>query len=262
MVLERFRMTGQVAIVTGAGRGIGRGIALALAEAGARVVCAARTQAQITETAEACQALGVEARAIRCDVNDPDQCAALVGATAEAFGQIDVLVNNAGGTLPAPALKLKDETFVDAFKFNVGSGFRLTKLVAPHMLTRETGAIINISSALSHYVESGFVAYGTAKAALNHMTRLLACEFAPLIRVNAIAAGAIETEALKPLFGTGDLKAKMVALTPMARLGEVEDIAAMALYLASGASSWVTGKVFEVDGGTVASTWPMKIPGY
>jgi 7-alpha-hydroxysteroid dehydrogenase len=110
-------------------------------------------------------------------------------------------------------------------------------------------------------VESGFVAYGTAKAALSHMTRLMACEFAPRVRVNAIAVGATLTDALG-LFVKGELKQQMEALTPMGRLGSTEDIAAAVIYLASPAASWVTGKVFEVDGGTVASNWPIKIRGY
>jgi 7-alpha-hydroxysteroid dehydrogenase len=130
------------------------------------------------------------------------------------------------------------------------------------MLAREGGAIVNISSALSHMVESGFTAYGTAKAALSHLTRLAACEFAPRVRVNALAVGATVTDALAPFLGAGDLRKQMEALTPMARLGEPEDIACAVLYLASPAASWVTGKVFEIDGGTVASNWPIKIPGY
>jgi 7-alpha-hydroxysteroid dehydrogenase len=110
-------------------------------------------------------------------------------------------------------------------------------------------------------VEPGFVAYGTAKAALSHMTRMLACEFAPYVRVNALAVGATLTDALAPFLDAAeDLRKQMVALTPMGRLGEPEDIALAVLYLASPASSWVTGKIFEIDGGTVASNWPFKMP--
>ena len=129
------------------------------------------------------------------------------------------------------------------------------------MVKGDGGASLTISSGLSHLGEPGFVAYGTAKAALSHMTRLMAAEFAPHVRVNAIAVGATLTDALGT-FVKGELKEQMEALTPMARLGEVEDIACAALYLASPAASWVTGKVFEVDGGTVASNWPIKIPAF
>ncbi len=262
MILNRFRLTDQVAIVTGAGRGIGRACALALAEAGADVVCAARTLAQVEEVAEQIRGLGRGALAVSCDVNRGEQLDALAARTLDAFGRIDVVVNNAGGTPPTPMLQLTDDAFEAAFHFNVTSAMRLSRAAIPPMLKSGGGAIVNISSALSHMVESGFVAYGTAKAALSHLTRLMACEFAPRVRVNALAVGATVTDALAPFLKAGDLQQQMEALTPMARLGTPEDIACAALYLASPASSWVTGKVFEVDGGTVDSNWPLKIPGY
>jgi len=261
MILDRFRLEDRVAIVTGAGRGIGSGIARAYAEAGADVVCAARTREQIEQVAEQIRGLGRRALAVPCDVNVPSQLEDVVARTLKEFGRVDVLVNNAGGTPPTPVLQLTDESFEQAFHFNVTAALNLSRQVIPHMLEGEGGAIVNISSALGHMVESGFVAYGTAKAALAHMTRLMACEFAPRVRVNAIAVGATLTDALAP-FVQGELRKQMEAMTPMARLGEVEDIAAMALYLATPASSWVTGKIFEVDGGTVASNWPIRIPGY
>jgi 7-alpha-hydroxysteroid dehydrogenase len=262
MLLDRFRLDGRVAIITGAGRGIGQAIAVGLAEAGARVVCAARTVAQIEATAEAARAHGGDALAIRCDVNDADSAKALVDATLAAYGRIDILVNNAGGHPPCPVLKLTDRSFEDAFRFNVGQALRLSRLAIPSLVQSDAAAIVNISSAMSHLVDSGFVAYGTAKAALNHMTRLMACEFAPRIRVNALAVGAVETDALGLLFRTGNLREQMITQTPMARLGQPEDIALAALYLASPASSWITGKVLEIDGGTVDTNWPIRIPAF
>jgi 7-alpha-hydroxysteroid dehydrogenase len=122
------------------------------------------------------------------------------------------------------------------------------------------GSIINVSSAMSHQVDSGFVAYGAAKAALNHMTRLLAYEWAPKIRVNAVAAGATLTEALEIISSMEGTKEHMAQRTPLARLGEPDDIALAVLYLASSASSWVTGKILEVDGGAIQSVWPIPIP--
>jgi 7-alpha-hydroxysteroid dehydrogenase len=124
------------------------------------------------------------------------------------------------------------------------------------MLKTGGGAIVNISSGAGRYVVPGFVAYGTAKAALSFMTRILAHEFAPRVRVNAIAVGAVETSALAP-FLNDELRAQMEALTPMRRIGSVEDIAIAALYLAAPASGWVTGKVFEIDGGSESSNWPL-----
>lgn len=262
MILDAFRLPDQVAIVTGAGRGIGRGIAKAFAEVGADVVCAARTREQIESTAEEIRGLGRRALAFPCDVNAADDLEQLVSTTLKEFGKINILVNNAGGSPPTPTLQQSDEGFEQAFHFNVTTAFHMSRECIRHMVKNgSAGAIVNISSGLGHLVESGFVAYGTAKAALSHMTRLLACEFAPHVRVNALAVGATMTDALAP-FVKGALKEQMEALTPMARLGTVEDIAAAALYLASPAASWVTGKVFEVDGGTIASNWPIKIPAF
>jgi len=259
MILDRFRLTDKVAIVTGAGRGIGAGIAQAIAEAGAHVVCAARTPEQIEGTAERIRAKGRRSLAVPCDVNERQQLEQLVAATMREFGRIDVLVNNAGGTPPSPALRTSERMFEEAFHFNVTTAFLMSRFVIPHMLAADGGTIVNISSALSHFVERAFVAYGTAKAALNHMTRLLAHEFAPRVRVNALAVGSVETEALAPFLASGNLRQEMEALTPMRRLGTIEDVALAALYLVSPASSWVTGKVFEIDGGTVASNWPLDL---
>lgn len=262
MIRERFQLADQVAIVSGGGRGIGRAVALALGEAGAHVVCAARTQKEIESTARAVEALGTQALAIRCDVNHTEQIDRVVARTVAEFGRVDVLVNVAGGSLPSLALHTSQLVFEEAFRFNVSSAFYFCRQVIPHMLERESGAIVNISSALSHLVETGFVAYGTAKAALNHMTRLLAYELAPRIRVNALAVGAVETDALTPFLAADGLKQKMEALTPMGRLGTPEDVAAACLFLASPAASWVTGKIFEIDGGTVASNWPIDIAAF
>jgi len=262
VVLDRFRLDGRVALVTGAGKGIGRGAALALAEAGADVALAARTASDLESAAEEIRGLGRRALAVPCDVTVVEQLDSLVERTAGELGRLDVLVNNAGGWPPTPMLQLEDRDFETAFRFNVTSAMHLSKRAIPVMLEQDSGgAIVNISSAIAHLVDSGFVAYGTAKAALTHMTRLMACEFAPRVRVNAIAVGATLTDALGT-FVKDDLKRQMEERTPLGRLGSVEDIAAAVLYLASPAADWVTGKILEVDGGTVASNWPIKIPGY
>jgi 7-alpha-hydroxysteroid dehydrogenase len=261
MILDRFRLTDKVAIVTGASAGIGRGSALAFADAGAHVVCAARTVDTLERVADEVRQRGRRALAVPCDVNRTEQLEAVVARTLKEFGRIDIVVNNAGGTGPTAALDLSLADLEAAFHFNVSTAFLLSRLAAPHMVKAGGGAVVNISSALSHFVEVGFVAYGTAKAALSHMTRLLAHEWAPHIRVNAIAVGATETDALVPFLNAADgLREQMTAMTPMGRLGTPEDIACAALYLVSPAASWVTGQVFGVDGGTIASNWPFKMP--
>jgi 7-alpha-hydroxysteroid dehydrogenase len=261
MILDRFRMKDKVAIVTGAGAGIGRASALALAEVGADVVLAARTQDKLEEVAEQARGFGRHALVVPCDVNHTKQLDELVARTLAELGRIDVLVNNAGGTGPTAALDLDLRDFEAAFHFNVGTAFYLSKLCVPHMVKNGTGSVVNISSAMGRFVDIGFVAYGTAKAALSHMTRLLAHEWAPRVRVNAIAVGATETDALSPFLHAAEgLREQMEALTPMGRLGTPEDIALGVLYLASPAASWVTGKVFEIDGGTIASNWPFRMP--
>jgi 7-alpha-hydroxysteroid dehydrogenase len=259
MIFDRFRLDDKVAIITGAGRGIGAGIALAYAEAGAHVVCAARTREQVEGTAEEARRHGRRALGLVCDVNERPQLEELVAQTMREFGRIDILVNNAGGWPPQPALETSERTFEQALRFNVTTAFLLTRLTVPHMVQGGGGSIVNISSAAGRLVMAGFVAYGTAKAALSFMTRELGREFAPKVRVNAIAVGAVETSALSP-FLNDELRAKMEALTPMRRIGTVQDIALGALYLASPAASWVTGKVFEIDGGTEATNWPFEGP--
>ncbi len=249
MITDRFDLTGRVAIVTGAGKGIGAGCALGLAEAGADVALAARTESDLDAVAERITALGRRAIALPTDVTDADQLQTLVTRTVDELGRLDILVNNAGGWDPRPVMATSPRNVEAAFKFNVLAAFTLTQLCVPHMVEAGGGSVVNISSRAASMVQPCFVAYATAKAALSMMTRAMAPELAPAVRVNAIEVGGVETAALEHVLTDDSVRRQLEAGTPMLRIGQPEDIAAAVLYLASDAASWVTGKIFEVDGG-------------
>jgi 7-alpha-hydroxysteroid dehydrogenase len=249
-----FRLDGQVAVVTGASKGIGRAISLVFAEAGAKVVLAARTLADLEVVAEEIRARGGNAIAVACDVEQAADRERLVVTTVAAYGTIHLLVNNAGGSGPNDALTTSADEFNAVLARNVTQPFVLAGLVVPHMRTAGGGAIINITSAAARLSQPYFSAYGAAKAALTQLTRNHAQDFAPLVRVNAIAPGPVLTAALAPYL-TDEVRASMTRKTPLQRLGEPEDIAAAALYLAAPASRWMTGKVLELDGGAEWTVW-------
>jgi 7-alpha-hydroxysteroid dehydrogenase len=260
MILDAFRLTDRVALVTGSGHGIGRAIALAYADAGAHVVCAARTQQDIDETAAQVRARGREALAVPCDVLHTDQLERLLAATLERFGRLDVLCNNAGGALPRAALALSERAFEKIVRFNLTSPFLLTRMAVPRMVeTAGGGVVVNISSGASTLAVGGMAAYGSAKAGLNQLTRILAAEFAPKVRVNAIVVGQIDTPGASSVLSP-EMKRQAAANIPMKRIGAEDDIAACALYLASPASSWVTGHSIAVDGGVGAGSVPLAFP--
>jgi 7-alpha-hydroxysteroid dehydrogenase len=259
-LLDRFRLTDRAAIVTGAGRGIGAATALALAEAGADVVIAARTKEQLDEVAAGVAERGRRAAVVPCDLSDTENLNGLVDTAMSEFGRVDVVINNVGGTEPRPFLDTSEGFFERAFHFNVTTAFSLSKAAVPRMLEGDGGAIVNISSAMGRMRDRGFAAYGTAKAALAHLTRLMAADLAPKIRVNAIAVGSVATSALEVVLTMDELRNEMVERTPLKRLGEVDDIAIAALYLASPASAFVTGKVLEVDGGIEYPNLGLNLP--
>jgi 7-alpha-hydroxysteroid dehydrogenase len=254
MILDRFRLTDRAAIVTGAGRGIGAATAVALAEAGADVVISARTESQLADVAKQVEAAGRRAVAVPADLSDLDAVAALAGAAHDAFGRIDIVVNNVGGAMPREFARTAPRHLEEAFHFNVTTAHALTRAAVPIMLDGRvtgdsTGAIVNISSVMGRVSGRGYLAYGTAKAALSHYTRLAARDLAPRIRVNAIGVGSVATSALEIVLTDDATRTTMERTTPLRRIGDPDDIAATVLFLASDAGAYITGKVIGADGG-------------
>jgi 7-alpha-hydroxysteroid dehydrogenase len=311
MILDLFRVTGRVAVVTGAGRGLGAAAAVALAQAGADVVISARSADQLAGVAAKIEAAGRRALAVPADLSDLDAAAALAGTAADAFGRLDIVVNNVGGAMPRPFAATKPRHLEAAFHFNVAVAHALTQAAIPHLLaasgegvpagvgegelpgagapapardripatagsTGEDGkeaaaradgagrapasAMINISSAVGRTAGRGYLAYGTAKAALAHYTRLAAADLAPRIRVNAIAVGAAATSALDIVLTDDGLRGQMEQATPLRRIGDPEEVAAAVVFLASPASGYITGKIIEVDGGIERPNLDLGIP--
>ncbi|MFC4004674.1 SDR family oxidoreductase [Prauserella oleivorans] len=260
MILDRFRVPDRVAVVTGAGRGIGAATALALAEAGADVVLAARTRSQLDEVAERIAGTGRKAHAVAADLADPAAAGALADAAVTRFGRLDIVVNNVGGALPRPLLDTSTGFLEDAVRFNVSTAHALTRAAVPAMLENGGGSIVNITSVVGRVAGRGYLAYGTAKAALAHYTRLAAADLAPSIRVNAVSAGSIATSALDVVVGDPELRERVEAATPLRRIGDPEEIATTVVYLASPAGGYLTGKVLEVDGGQQVPNLDLGLP--
>ena len=259
MILDLFRLDGKVAIVTAAGRGIGAGIAKAYAECGADVVIGARTEEQLAEVASYVESLGRKAIVVPGDLGSREGMAKLVDAAVNELGGVDIVVNNAGGTMPQAFMDTTEKAFDHALRWNVTTAFNLTQLAVPHMVERGSGSVINITSVAGSFGDRGFAAYGTAKGALIKLTRHMAQDLAPKIRVNSISPGSIATSALDMVLQMPELERAMIDATPLGRLGTVEDIAAAAVYLSSEAGAYVTGRDIRVDGGIEGSNLEMGI---
>jgi 7-alpha-hydroxysteroid dehydrogenase len=262
VILDLFRVTDRVAVVTGAGRGIGAAAALALAEAGADVLISARTEDELAKVAREVEAAGRRAVAVPADLSDLDAVAGLAEAAVAAFGRLDIVVNNVGGAMPRPFLATKPRHLADAFAFNVATAHSLTAAAVPHLLNSpdRAGAVINISSVVGRVAGRGYLAYGTAKAAVAHYTRLAAADLAPRIRVNAIAVGSVQTSALDIVLTDDELRGQMERATPLGRIGDPEDVAAAVVFLASPAGGYMTGKILEVDGGLERPNLDLALP--
>ncbi len=250
MILERFRIDGKVALVTGSTRGIGLGIAEALAEAGARVVLSSKVPRP--EVIERLRAAGHAVDYIQADLQDPPSPQRLVDDVLQRFGRIDILVNNAGVAGHGDTVSFPDEDYRRIMDINLDAVYRASRAAIAAMRRQGGGIILNIGSisGVVSNIPQRQVAYNTSKGAVHMLTRSLASDYVQdNIRVNAIAPGYIETEMTLPHLEGEEWGPTWRRMTPMGRGGTVEDVAAAALYLCSPASAYVTGEVLMVDGG-------------
>ena len=270
-VLHEFSLEGNVAIVTGAGRGIGKAIALTFAEAGADVVAAARSMEQIQTTAEEIHKMGRRCLHVATDVTSTTQIEEMVAKTFSQFGKVDILVNNAGtiirkGVLPLPGVKLQGWQLVadlntmmseDEWHYvmdtNLTGTFLCCRAVGVHKINQKKGKIINISSVSADSGLPYYSAYNVSKTAINMLTRSLAIEWGPFnINVNAIGPGWFPTEMTASRRENAELSEQITSGVPLGRVGELREVALLAVYLASPASNYLTGQTIYLDGGNLA----------
>jgi NAD(P)-dependent dehydrogenase (short-subunit alcohol dehydrogenase family) len=250
-----FDLTGKKAFVTGASRGIGRVIAVALAAAGADVAIAARSQEGLAETAREVTALGRKAFVFPLDVTQQEDVAAVVAEAIKMLGHLDIVFNNAGGSnFMVPFLDLRISGWEKVLRLNLDSTVYVCQAVGSHMRERGSGSVINVASVAGLAAAPGLVPYGAAKAAVVSLTRTLAVEWAPLgIRVNALCPGWTATDLNRNLWDGPDGGEAVVADVPMRRWAKAEEMAGPAVFLASDASSYMTGQVLVIDGGQLVN---------
>jgi len=249
-------LQGKVAIVTGGSKGIGRAIAATFAGAGAAVAIAARGEDDLSRTAKEIDAGGGHVLPVRADVADPDQVQAMVDKTVAQLGTVDILVNNAGA---APFFSTVDqirlEGFDKYFRVNFMSAVYCTRSVAPILMSKQDGCVLNVASVAGFIASPGLAYYSSAKAALINFTKTVAREWAAYrVRVNALAPGWVETDLNEGARRTNpEFNRSVLASIPLGRWGQPEDVAAAALFLCSPAASFITGSVLVVDGGQTTS---------
>lgn len=245
-----FDLTGRVALVTGASRGLGRAMAVALASAGADVVLAARTACQLQDTATEIEALGRAALPVETDVTDPEHVDRLVDAAIRRFGRIDILVNNAGINVAKPVLDLSPDEWDRVHDLNARAYFLVARAVGPHMIARQYGRVIHITSILATIAYQNQAAYAASKGAATQLAKVLAVEWAPHnITVNCIGPTFFETEATRERFQDPGRKHFIESRTPLGRWGQPHELAGTVIYLSSDAASFITGQTVFVDGG-------------
>ena len=252
MVLDKFSLAGQVGIVTGGGQGLGWAFCQAFAEAGADIVIAEINPETGPKTAEQIQIMGRQALCVQTDVRDNASVEAMVDQALAKFGRIDFLMNNAGIAAWRPAEETSQEEWLNMMDVNLNGVFYCCQAVGKHMISRGAGLIINIASMSGVIVNTPQpqVAYNTSKAAVIHLTKSLAMEWAPHgIRVNAICPGYMATPMAQPYFEDPKYGGVWMNMTPMHRPGQPEELGPLAVFLASEASSFVTGAAILIDGG-------------
>ncbi|HYF79174.1 MAG TPA: glucose 1-dehydrogenase [Symbiobacteriaceae bacterium] len=248
--MSRFSLEGRVALVTGAGRGIGKALALGLVQDGADLVCLARTAAEVEATAALARDMGRRAVALTADITVKSQVDEAVAAAVAQLGRIDILVNNAGMNIRTPALDLPEQDWDTVVDTNLKGPFLVAQAVGRQMCAQGYGRIINIASVGGGVALRTGVAYGSSKAGLIHMTRILALEWAKYgVTVNAIGPWYFKTSLTEKLLANEQYLNEILARTPLKRVGDLEELVGPVVFFASGASSYVTGQVLYVDGG-------------
>src|SRR6266436_2119170 len=249
MILDEFKLEGQVALVTGASTGLGAAIAIALAEAGANVACHGNTHAP-DSTSETITGIGRGAFALSGDLSDPKTPRKLIDDAIAHFGRLDILVNNAGTIRRAPATEYSEEDWATVIEVNLSSVFRLAQLAGRHMIERGGGKILNIASLLSFQGGVTVPAYAASKGGVAQLTKALANEWAAKgINVNAIAPGYMRTDNTRALQEDETRSRQILERIPAGRWGEPSDLSGAAVFLCSAASDYVNGHVMVVDGG-------------
>jgi len=253
MTVPRLSLEGKVAIVTGSSRGIGRAIALGFAEGGADVVVCSRTLSDLEKVAEEIRALGRRSLAVETNIATKSDVDNLVAKTVEEFGTIDILVNNAAMNIMRPLIELREDGWDKVMNVGLKGYYLCSQAVAKVMIERKKGNIINMASTAAVEASPLLGAYSISKAGVVMLTKLLAADLARHnIRVNAIGPGIVRTGFSEPIWGNPEALKAIVAGIPLGRIAEPEDIVSVALFLASDASSYITGQTIYVDGGTLA----------
>ena len=256
MAHQLFDIAGRVVVITGGGRGLGAALAQGFAEAGARVVIGDQNAETAQNTAAEILARGSTAIAQGCDITDPQQVEALCDTTLQNFGALDVFVNNAGINIPKPAEELRLEEWNRIVNVNLTGTFICCQAAGTIMLRQGSGCVINICSVHGHvgsYVHKA-AAYNASKAAIINLTRSLALEWGERgVRVNGISPGALRTELMATRLADPEYVRKSLERMALKRIGQVEDVVGAALFLATPASSWITGQIMVVDGGWLAA---------